>query len=292
MDLETKALKQIEKILKKWDKPFISWSGGKDSIVVMHLVHRVDDSIPLIFADTGVNHPSVRKVKKHYESEGKTIISTRQNREHTFWDIVEKYGWPIGARSSGTKKAVSNCCKLLKKQPMADATEGYDLEINGLTAYESWTRYCRIKGDGNYKFVKSRGKDGRQVLMPIAWWHTKDVWEYLDKHEVVVPEIYMQEVEGFTREGRTELVKGVPMDRDAIRVGCWTCPLPMKYSPNVMKQLREYYPKLWKTLMKKGLAKEVADHKLGGQGSLTDGYFTEDTEDYWLKNRPCFFDKI
>ena len=292
MEKENKALKLIEKALNEYDKPFISWSGGKDSIAVMHLVHRVDDSIPLIFADTGVNHPSVRKVKKHYENKGKTIISTRQYREHTFWDIVEEYGWPIGARSSGTKKAVSNCCKLLKKQPMADATEGYDLEINGLTAYESWTRYCRIKADGNYKFVKSRGKDGRQVLMPIAWWHTKDVWEYLDKHEVVVPEIYMQEVKGFTREGRTELVKGVPMDRDAIRVGCWTCPLPIKYTDGVMKQLRTYYPKLWQALMEKGLAKEIAKIKLNGQGSLVDGYFTEDTEDYWLENRPCFFDKI
>ena len=292
MNKEKKALEVIKKSLSEYNKPFISWSGGKDSIVVMHLVHRIDDSIPLIFADTGVNHPSVREVKKHYENEAKTIISTKKQRQYSFWDIVDKYGWPVGARSTGSNKPVVKCCDLLKKQPMADMTKKYDLEFNGLTAYESWTRYCRIKADGNYKFVKSRGENGRQVCMPIAWWHTGDVWDYIEKYNLTVPEIYSQEIEGFTKRGRKEKCKGVTMDRDVIRVGCWTCPLTLKYSDKVMKQLRIYYPKLWNTLMKKGLAKEIAKIKLAGQGSLFDGYFNKDKEDYWLENRPCFFDKI
>jgi len=292
-DKEEIALNLIKKSLSEWDKPFISWSGGKDSLVVMHLVHRVNNNIPLIFADTGVNHPSIRELKKYYErEEGKEIISTTGERDYTFWDIIEEFGWPIGARSSASKKAVSKCCDLLKKKPMEETTKGYNLEFNGLTAYESWTRYCRAKGDGNYKFVKSRGKNGRQVCMPIAWWHTDNVWDYIEKYDIEYPEIYDKEVEGFTKRGVREKTKGIEMDRKAIRVGCWSCPLPMQYSSHVMRQLRTHYPNLWKTLMDKGLAEEVVKRKLGGQSTLIDGFYTKEKEEDWLKRRPCWFDKI
>lgn len=293
---EEKAIDLIKNALKEYDKPFIAWSGGKDSLAVMHLVHRVDENVPLLFSNTGVNHPSIYKLKKYYGKQGKTFISTKKYREYSFWDIKNKWGWPIGARSSASNKAVTNCCKHLKKKPMAKATEGYNLEFNGMTAYESWTRYCRIKGDGTYKFVKSRGKNGRQVALPIGFWHVEDVWDYLEKYDIKYPKIYDQEVEGFTKRGRTEFVKGIPLDRDAIRVGCWSCPLPMKYTDGVMKQLRTYYPKLWKTLMDKGLADEVAKIKLDGQGKLDfDGkgsYFDDDTREHWLDRAPCFFDNL
>ena len=287
---EMYSLKLIKKALSEYDKPFISTSFGKDSLVTMHLVHRIDDSIPLVWAFTGVNHPTVYPVKKYYEEQGKKIITAKHLK--TFWEIIEEYGFPIGARSTGSNKSVSNCCKYLKKEPMAQETEGYNLEFNGMTAFESWTRYTRIKADGDYKFVKSRGKDGRQVCMPIAWWHTEKVWAYIDKYSIKYPKVYDEELEGFTKRGHKEKVKGVDMDRGAIRLGCWTCPLVMKYTDKVIKQLRTYHPKLWKVLMKdKGLAKEVAKLKLNGQGDLFEGYFA-DNGDRWLEERPCFFDKI
>ena len=210
MELEKEAKKLIEKSLKNHDKPFISCSFGKDSLVVMHLVHQIDDSVSVFFANTTVNHPSVLKVKKYYK-EKVNLIETKP--ECNFWDIVNDYGWPIGARSTGTNKSVSECCKKLKKKPMADATEGFDLEFNGMNAYESWTRYCRIKADGDYKFVKSRGKNGRQVALPIAWWRVEDVWRYIDKHDIVYPEIYDQPTENHSKLGYKEKVKGVKMDR-------------------------------------------------------------------------------
>ena len=287
------SLKLIEKALDEHDKPFIASSFGKDSLVVMHLAHRVDDSVPVVFANTSVNHPSVYEVVEYYR-EKINLIET--DPECSFWDIVDKYGWPIGARSTGSNKSVSECCKQLKKKPMAEATEGFDLEFNGMNAYESWTRYCRIKADGDYKFVKSRGKNGRQVALPIAWWRVEDVWRYINNYDIKYPEVYDQEVKGFTKLGTKEKTKGVKMDRNCIRVGCWTCPLPIKYSPGVMKQLREYYPKKWQALMKSGLADEIAKLKLEGQGKLDfDGagnYLDNETRDHWLDMRPCFFDQI
>lgn len=289
MSKEKEALKLVEKALQDHDKPFVSCSFGKDSLVVMHLVHQIDDSIPIVWANTGVCHPSVIEVANYYR---KNVNLIEAESDVGFWDIVNEYGWPVGARSTGSNKAVSQCCKQLKKKPMAEATKGYDLEFNGMNAYESWTRYTRIKADGDYKFVKSRGENGRQVALPIAWWRVEDVWEYIEKYNIKYPKVYDQEVDGFSKYGEKKKTKGVKMDRNCIRVGCWTCPLPIKYQNGVMKQLREYYPKKWQALMKSGLADKIAEIKLGGQGSLMDGYYTDETRDDWLDQRPCFFDQI
>lgn len=287
---ESQALELIKKALSEHEKPFLSCSFGKDSLVVMHLVHRINKEIPIVWARTGVNHPTVYKVVDHYKKLGYKIIEA--NPDYSFWEIVNKYGWPIGARNTGSNTAVTQCCKELKKKPMARKTENFDLEFNGLTAFESWTRYCRLKADGLYKFVKSRGKKGRYVCMPIGFWHTNDVWDYIQKYNILYPDVYNEELEDLTKRGYRKKVKGIEMDRGMIRLGCWVCPLKIKYSDKVMKQLREYHPKLWETLMEKGLAKEVAEIKLKGQGSLIDGYFTEETIQYWIEKRPCFFDKI
>jgi len=284
-----KALDLVEKALAEYDRPFVSSSFGKDSLVVTDLVHRVDPSVPVVFADTGVNHPSAYKTYLYYRERKKII---RAKRVKTFWEVIEEYGWPIGARDTSSNRAVNYCCKYLKKDPMAEATEGYDLEFNGMTAYESWTRYCQIEGYGVYKFVKSRGKNGRQVCLPIGHWRAGDVWDYIEERDLEYPAVYDQPVDKFTKRGKTKIYKGVEMDDQIIRLGCWTCPLPIKNTAGVMKQLRTYYPQLWETLMQKGLAREIAERKLGGQGSLFDGFFSKDKENYWLENRPCFFDKI
>lgn len=235
-------------------------------------------------------HPSVYDIVENHYRNKINLIEIKP--ECTFWDIVDNYGWPIGARNTSSNKAVNQCCNRLKKRPMGRATKEYDLEFNGMTAYESWTRYTRLKGYGNYNFVSSRSGGGRYVASIIAWWHVEDVWNYIENNNIKYPEIYDKETDNFTKMGYKEKVKGVKMDRGCIRVGCWTCPLPIKYELGVMEQLRKYYPNLWETLMKKGLADEIAKIKLGGQGDLFDGYFTEDTKEHWLKSRPCWFDTI
>ncbi|MFW6016453.1 MAG: phosphoadenosine phosphosulfate reductase family protein, partial [bacterium] len=143
------------------------------------------------------------------------------------------------------------------------------------------------KADGLYKFVKSRGKNGRQVCMPIGFWHVEDVWEYIDKYEIKYPLVYDQEIDGLDKIGYKEKVKGVTMDRGMIRLGCWSCPLTIKYTDKTMKQLRKYYPKMWRFLMERGLANEIIKLKINEEESINPSRI-----DNWLDKRPCFFDHV
>ena len=290
---EKEALKLIKNILPKFNKPVIACSWGKDSLVTLHLVKRVANKLNIDFDvlwnNTRIHYPSVYKIKKRLEQEWNlNIVETKAIK--TFWQIVEEYGWPGVNSSDRSDKANYNCCYWLKKKPTKNAIKknNWDLYFDGLTAYESDRRYLNLKEYGLVHFHKTFKLT---KVHPVGWWGVNDIWDYIEKYNIPYPDLYDKEVEGWTKRGYTEQVHGHRVDR-AIRSGCWTCTLVLGIGDFKMKQLRTYYPKLWEALMKKGLAKEIAKHKLGGQGSLFEGYFNEDNIDFWLKKRPCFFDTI
>ena len=41
------------------DKVYISFSGGKDSTVLLDLVRQVNPNIPAVFVDTGLEYPEI-----------------------------------------------------------------------------------------------------------------------------------------------------------------------------------------------------------------------------------------
>ena len=286
---EHKALKIISNVIAEHQKPVVACSWGKDSLTVLHLVKQITDDFDVLWNNTGVHYPSVYKLKKKLEKEWNlNVIETKFQK--SFWEIVDEYGWPGVKSSDRSDKANAACCYNIKKKPTKDAIKQneWDLYFDGLTAFESDRRYMNIKEYGLSHYHKSFKL---QKVHPIGWWTVDDVWDYIEKHDIPYPDIYDNEVGKYTKRGYSEHRQGHRFDR-AIRNGCWTCTLALKHTPEKMQQLREYYPKLWQTLMDKGLAEEIVKRKIGDQGSLFDGYFSDKTKEAWLKNRPCFFDKI
>ena len=288
---ENKALTTIKEQLKKHDKPVVACSWGKDSLTVLHLLKQVTDDFQVLWNNTRCHYPSVYKLKNKLEEKWNLdIVETKPDK--TFWNITEQYGFPGVAGSDRKESANAKCCYYIKKKPTKQAVKenDWDLYFDGLTAYESDRRYLNLKEYGITHYHKSFELT---KCHPVAWWTVDEVWDYIEEYDIPYPDVYDNEVpeERYTKRGYSKQQQGHRVDR-AIRNGCWCCTLALTRSANKMKQLRQYYPKLWQTLMEKGLAKEIAKVKLGGQGSLFDGYFDEEKEEYWLENRPCFFDKI
>ncbi|MFW6009438.1 MAG: phosphoadenosine phosphosulfate reductase family protein [archaeon] len=290
---EEKALKLIKKHFKQYNNPVVACSWGKDSITVLHMVYKISQQLnkpfDVLWNNTTIHYPSVYKIKKQLENKWNlNIIETKP--EKTFWDIVNKYGFPGVGGSDRSDRANKSCCYYIKKKPTKIALDNnnWDLYFDGLTAYESDRRYLNLK---EYGIIHHHKTFNLTKCHPIAWWTVNDVWDYLKKYNIPYPDVYDNEIDKYTKRGYSVQQQGHRIDR-SIRNGCWCCTLTLSKTNLRIKQLRTYYPELWETLMKKGLAKEIAKIKLGGQGSLFDGFFNEDQQEHWLKNRPCFFDKI
>ena len=68
---------------------YVSFSGGKDSTVLLHLVRSLYPEVPAVFVDTGLEYPEVRKFVKQ------TANTITIRPKITFKEVLEQYGYPV-----------------------------------------------------------------------------------------------------------------------------------------------------------------------------------------------------
>lgn len=83
------------------DGVYVSFSGGKDSTVLLDIVRKDYQNIKAVFVNTGLEYPSVRKFAE--SKENVTVLRPEMN----FRDVIIKYGYPvIGKEIAGKTKEV------------------------------------------------------------------------------------------------------------------------------------------------------------------------------------------
>ena len=90
LPLEVKILKSKQRI-REWlerEDSYVSFSGGKDSTVLAHLVHQVDPNIPLVFSNTGLEYQAIQSFARKMGAE---FIRP----EMRFDEVISTYGYPI-----------------------------------------------------------------------------------------------------------------------------------------------------------------------------------------------------
>lgn len=92
LPLDAKIL-MTEQRIREWYDYFngdvcVSFSGGKDSTVLAHIVHSMYPDVPLVFADTGLEYPEIRKFASRMGAE---FVRPKM----MFVDVITKYGYPL-----------------------------------------------------------------------------------------------------------------------------------------------------------------------------------------------------
>jgi len=97
------------------DKFYISFSGGKDSTVLHHLVDMAlpNNKIPRVFINTGIEYMDIVKFVKEIADERFVLLQNRNNIRNT----LNEYGYPFKS------KEYANCLKVYQKH--ADRIDPY-----------------------------------------------------------------------------------------------------------------------------------------------------------------------
>ena len=92
LPLEIKVEKTKRRILEFYEyfngNVYISFSGGKDSTVLLHLVRSLYKDVEAVFCDTGLEYPEIREHVKTLDN-----VTWLKPKIH-FKDVIEKYGYP------------------------------------------------------------------------------------------------------------------------------------------------------------------------------------------------------
>lgn len=114
-----------------WDgEVYVSFSGGKDSTVLKHIVDSMYDDVPALFANTGLEYPEIQRFVKDikvgkYDCFNSDIEIVRP--EMRFDEVITKYGYPV------VSKEVSNTV--------------YGARHGGGSGKRKTTRLLRLKGE-------------------------------------------------------------------------------------------------------------------------------------------------
>lgn len=75
---------------KHWNgNVYVSFSGGKDSTVLLHIVRSMFPDVPAVFSNTGLEYPEIQKFVKSFDNV--TTIYPKMK----FIDVIGTYGYPL-----------------------------------------------------------------------------------------------------------------------------------------------------------------------------------------------------
>lgn len=85
------------------DGVYVSFSGGKDSTVLLHIARQMYPNLKAVFVDTGLEYPEIRAFVKTFDNV--EWLKPKMN----FKQVIEKYGYPLFS------KEISDCIEYAKR---------------------------------------------------------------------------------------------------------------------------------------------------------------------------------
>lgn len=283
---------------ERWNgQVYVSNSGGVDSTVLSHLVHRIYPDVVDVYCDTGLEYPELRKfiLCKPNVIILKPSIYNRKTRKYepiSFDEVVRKYGYPIiskeqsgyiqeynSANSEKTKHKLLNSSYSISKKWRRFIDQTCDIYVSdkccNIMKKNPAKRFERDSGLHPYigmmaEESKLRAADwiqfgcnafgkSRPTSSPLSFWTKSDIIEYIYKHNVPYCSVY----------GDIVCVNGKYTTTGCKRTGCIFCGFGchLEKEPNRFQSLAVTHPQLYDYCMRGGKYSEdgkwIPDKGLG-----------------------------
>ena len=267
-----KNIKMTNRRIREWyehynGKVYISFSGGKDSTVLLHLVRELYPDVPAVFVDTGLEYPEIKEFVKTFDN----VITIRPKM--SFKQVLDKYGYPVISKSvafairklttmnltekyrnkllngdergnagklpekykyllNAPFKISEQCCDVMKKKPFKEYEKksGRRAFIGTMTE-DSFNRQVQYLKQGCNNFSKEKS-------MPISFWLQKNIWSYIKQKKLPYCSVY---------------------DTGVSNTGCIFCMFGVQFDdcPNRFQCMQKSHPQLYNYCMDKLGLKEI-----------------------------------
>ncbi|WP_436739511.1 sulfate adenylyltransferase subunit CysD [Streptomyces sp. BBFR102] len=214
--LESEAVHIFREVAGEFERPVILFSGGKDSIVMLHLALKAfaPAAVPfsLLHVDTGHNFPEVLEYRDR-------TVAGHGLRLHVA--SVQAYidRGDLRERPDGTRNP-------LQTVPLTDAIreQRFDAVLGGgrrdeekarakervfslRDAFSQWDP--RRQRPELWQLYNGRHAPGEHVrVFPLSNWTELDVWQYIARESIELPEIYFAHERPVFRRGGMWLTAG------------------------------------------------------------------------------------
>lgn len=267
--LKTQA-KIIEFYYRNGGNVYISFSGGKDSRVLLHIARQIFPDIPAVFCNTGLEYPEVKAFALSQDN----VTKIRPNIG--FGQVLKKYGYPVISKEvaeavrlanpgtarykkimglAGAKhydlskyahlldapfKISEQCCDVMKHRPFYQ----YEKEtgrkpIIATMACESQLRRTHWLNTGCNAF------SGRITSKPMSFWLEQDVLRYLKFYDLDYASVYGDIIPADPQIQFCEVVGEEKLMLTGLqRTGCMFCMfgVHLEKSPNRFERMKITHP--------------------------------------------------
>jgi len=249
---------------------FVSFSGGKDSCLLLWLARRCFPDIEAVFVDTGLEFPELRQFALSHENV--TVLKPKMR----FDEVIRTYGWCYPGKDTartlryakqGSKWAIDRlngvnadgspskfreshyakwahlldsgipisdiCCTIMKETPFREYTKKTGKQpIIGTMASESRRRKESWLRRGCNAFDKKWPSS-----QPISFWTEQDVLRALRDFDIPYASVYGDIIQN---------KKGILSTTGEKRTGCCFCPVSCHLDKvNRFKRMKTTHPKLY-----------------------------------------------
>ena len=190
----------MREVVAEFERPVLLCSGGKDSLVLLHLAKKAFSPcklpFPIMHIDTGLNFPEVIDSRNQLENffDCRLLIASVQESIDT--GRVKEEDGPTPSRN---KLQIVTLLDAIKENRFDAVFGGARRDEEKSRAKERFFSFRDEFGQWNPKaqrpelwnLYNGRHRQGEHFrIFPISNWTELDVWRYVEKENITLPSIY------------------------------------------------------------------------------------------------------